>query len=115
MLLSLNDDVPILQVIGEKVYDPGTGRGDSFEKNIRSTLYREGVLQVAWTLEAARAAQRHTSTVFLTPEEMAKCGYEKFDIAEARIQELGLAGVMVRDRRSGATSLHMVLARFFMP
>ena len=44
MLPSLNDDVPILQAIRAKVCDLGMGRGDLFEKNIRSTLYREGVM-----------------------------------------------------------------------
>ncbi|THF63934.1 ABC transporter permease [Pseudothauera nasutitermitis] len=83
---------PLIQDILKKVHDAGQGSGPRDE--VGSVLYTRGMLISMLTVEAIRRAQeQYGKGKVMTPEQV-RWGFENLDIDEARLQELGLAGVV---------------------
>ncbi|HET6468363.1 MAG TPA: ABC transporter substrate-binding protein [Geminicoccaceae bacterium] len=84
-------DYPVHQEILQHVYDAGGGAGAREE--VGEVLYNRGVINAMLTLEAARTAMGEYGDKPLTGEQV-RWGFEKLDLNEERIKELGFEGLL---------------------
>jgi len=85
--------------IKELVYAQGNGAGE--EERIGEVLYNRGLVAAMWTAEAIRTAQRIHGTPNVNASQV-RDGFEKLEVSEARLAELGLDGFTVPVRISCA-------------
>ena len=83
-------DLPVLEEIQTMVIDAGDGAGDG--SNIGSVLYVRGMYAAMLAAEAIAKAQEIHGVADVTPA-MVRDGMEALDITDARMEELGMAGV----------------------
>ncbi len=81
---------PVLDEIKEKVHDAGNAAGDG--SSIGTVLYVRGMYAAMLAAEAIAKAQDIHSVAAVTPA-MVRDGMEALEITEARMEELGMAGV----------------------
>ena len=89
-------DFPALQDIKTHVVDKGLSKVSSPDK-VGENLYNRGVMNSVLIAEAIRTAQQLTGKPAVTAEDVRR-GLESLDIAEARLEELGLDGFMPPDQ-----------------
>jgi branched-chain amino acid transport system substrate-binding protein len=87
----VGDQAPVFAEIREQVYAKGEGTGP--EAEIGEVLYNRGVVNSAYVVEAMATAMKQYGNKVLTGEEM-RWGFENLDVDQARIDELGLTGIM---------------------
>ncbi|SDF93059.1 MULTISPECIES: ABC transporter substrate-binding protein [Thalassobaculum] len=73
------------------LYDAGKGSWNREE--IGGVLYSRGMAAAAYVVEAIRTAQAEYGNRVITGEEM-RWGMENLDVTDARIEELGMTGLM---------------------
>ena len=83
-------DLPVLDQIQEMVIDPGLGAGES--NNLGTVLYIRGMYAAMLAAEAAATAQDIHGVGEITPA-MMRDGMEALNISDARMEELGMAGI----------------------
>ncbi len=92
--LSLNmnriGDLPVFGEISSMVHDAGNAAGDG--SNLGSVLYTRGMYAAMLAAEAIAKAQEIHGVTDVTPA-MVRDGMEALDITDARMEELGMAGV----------------------
>ena len=86
------DDFPALQQIKERLYKHGKGNLQD-PSRIGSIYYNRGIVHGILNTEAIRKAQEKFGKKPLTGEQV-RWGLEHLEITEARLKELGLAGMM---------------------
>ena len=84
--------IPVIQDIVKTVYAAGKGNMKD-ESKLGSVLYSRGVLHGIITVEAIRTAQNKFGKRVMTGEEI-QWGLEHLKIDQARLKELGAAGMM---------------------
>jgi branched-chain amino acid transport system substrate-binding protein len=85
-------DMPVIQEIQKTVY--GAGKGDLKDQSkVGSVLHARGVLHGIITVEAIRTAQAKYGKKVLSGDEI-RWGLENLKIDQARLKELGAAGMM---------------------
>jgi branched-chain amino acid transport system substrate-binding protein len=84
------DGFPVFQDIYDLVYDRGLGDGE--RNKVGGVYYNRGIVNAAIMLEAIRTAQGNFGARPLTGEEV-RWGLENLDLNEARLTELGIAGL----------------------
>ncbi len=82
-------DFPALQDVIKYVVDAGKSQADP--ANVGDVLYNRGLFNAVLVAEAIRAAQKITGKGAITGSDM-RDGLEAFDLSEARLAEIGLAG-----------------------
>ncbi len=85
-------EIPLIQEIQKTVYGAGKGNMKDPAK-IGSVLYSRGVLHGIITVEAIRKAQEKYGKKVLSGEEI-RWGLENLKIDQAKLKELGAAGMM---------------------
>ena len=88
-----HDDIKTL------VYAKGNGAGE--EDRIGEVLYNRGLVAAMWTAEAIRTAQNIHGVKNVTGKQV-RDGFERLEVSEARLAELGLDGFTVPVRISCA-------------
>ena len=83
-------DLPVFAEIKALVHDAGNAAGDG--SNIGSVLYTRGMYAAMLAAEAIAKAQEIHGVSNVTPA-MVRDGMEALEITEARMEELGMAGV----------------------
>lgn len=86
------DDFPALQQIEELLYKHGKGNMQDPHR-VGSIYYNRGIVHGVLNTEAIRTAQEKYGHKPLTGEQI-RWGLEHLNITEARLKELGLAGMM---------------------
>ncbi len=86
----IDANLPVFADIKEHVHDAGNAAGDG--SNIGSVLYTRGMYAAMLAAEAIAKAQEIHGVSDITPA-MMRDGMEALDITEARMSELGMAGV----------------------
>jgi branched-chain amino acid transport system substrate-binding protein len=86
----LGADFPALQDVIKHVVDAGKSQVDSKDK-VGDVLYNRGLFNAVLIAEGIRAAQAATGKKVITGEDL-RMGFEKFDLSEARLKEIGLEG-----------------------
>src|SRR6476660_547898 len=83
---------PVMQDIKNKVY--GAGKGNLEDKSrLGNVMYTRGVVYGMIVVEALRVAQaKYGKGKVMTPEQL-RWGFEHLNLTEARIKELGAAGL----------------------
>jgi len=81
------------------IYDEGDGAGE--RERIGEVLYNRGLVAAMWTAEAIRTAQKIHGTKNVKAKDV-RDGFEKLEVSEARLAELGLDGFTVPVRISCA-------------
>ena len=84
-------DFPAIQEILDKVH--GAGKGHISPQRIGTIYYNRGLIAAVITTESIRIAQGKFGARPLTGEEI-RWGIENLDLTEARIEELGVGGLM---------------------
>ena len=84
-------DFPAIQEILDKVH--GAGKGHISPQRVGTIYYNRGLISAVITTEAIRTAQGKFGAKPLTGEEI-RWGIENLDLTEARIEELGVGGLM---------------------
>ena len=84
-------DFPAIQEILDKVH--GAGKGHISPQRIGTIYYNRGLIAAVITTESIRIAQGKFGAKPLTGEEI-RWGIENLDLTEARIEELGVGGLM---------------------
>ncbi len=82
-------DFPALQDVIKYVVDAGKSQADP--STVGDVLYNRGLFNAVLVAEAIRTAQKMTGKGSITGSDM-RDGLENFDLSEARLAELGLAG-----------------------
>jgi len=85
--------------IKKLLYDAGNGAGE--RERVGEVLYNRGLVAAMWTAEAIRTAQQIHGTKNVKAKHV-RDGFEKLEVSEARLAELGLAGFTVPVRISCA-------------
>jgi len=85
----IGTDFPALQDVIKHVVDAGNSQADP--STVGDVLYNRGLFNAVIVAEAVRAAQTKTGKASITGADM-RDGLESFDLSEARLAELGLAG-----------------------
>ncbi|SEK27467.1 amino acid/amide ABC transporter substrate-binding protein, HAAT family [Roseivivax marinus] len=85
------DDAPAMQAIREHVIDAGESLAD--EEQASEVYYQRGVVMSAILAEAIRVAQDNAGTPEITPTDM-RYGFENLKMDEARLEELGISGMV---------------------
>ena len=67
------------------------GKSQASKDDVGKVLYNRGLFNAVIVSEAIRAAQAATGNTAITGADM-RIGLEKFDLSEARLAEIGLAG-----------------------
>ncbi|MEJ6404574.1 ABC transporter substrate-binding protein [Yoonia sp. 2307UL14-13] len=83
-------DYPVLAEIKTQVHDAGNAAGDG--SNLGSVLYVRGMYAAMLAAEAIAKAQEIHGTADVTPA-MVRDGMAALEITEARMEELGMAGI----------------------
>ena len=83
-------DLPVFGEIASMVHEAGNAAGDG--SNLGSVLYTRGMYAAMLAAEAIANAQSIHGVADVTPS-MVRDGMEALDITEARMAELGMAGV----------------------
>jgi branched-chain amino acid transport system substrate-binding protein len=83
-------DLPVFDDIQTMVHDAGNAAGDG--SNLGSVLYTRGMYAAMLAAEAIAKAQEINGVMDVTPA-MVRDGMEALDITDARMEELGMAGV----------------------
>lgn len=84
-------DYPALQDIKEYVID--AGKSHTPEGQLGENLYNRGVLNSVYMVEAIRTAQELTGKTVINAEDM-RLGLENLNLDEARLEEIGLKGMI---------------------
>jgi len=87
-------DFPVHKDIIKYVYDKGKAVDPTFKERIGEVLYNRGLVAAMWTAEAIRTAMKIYNTVEIRGEQL-RDGFEKLDVDEARLKELGLEGLTI--------------------
>ncbi|MGH8799972.1 MAG: ABC transporter substrate-binding protein [Casimicrobiaceae bacterium] len=83
---------PVMQDIVKKVY--GAGKGNLEDKGrIGSIYHTRGITYAIMIVEAIRQAQNHFGKGKVMSPEQVRWGLEHLDLTEARLKELGAAGL----------------------
>ncbi len=82
---------PIFAEIKSELYAKGQGTGP--EAELGEVLYNRGIANSAFTVEAMVTAMKKYGNKALSGEEI-RWGFENLDITQARIDELGLTGII---------------------
>jgi branched-chain amino acid transport system substrate-binding protein len=83
---------PVMQEIVKKVY--GSGKGNLEDKSrIGSIYHTRGIAYGIMIVEAIRQAQAHFGKGKVMTPEQVRWGLEHIDLTEARLKELGAAGL----------------------
>ncbi len=85
----IGTDFPALQDVIKHVVEPGKSKADA--STVGDVLYNRGLFNAVIVAEAVRAAQMKTGKKSITGADM-RDGLESFDLSEARLAEIGLAG-----------------------
>lgn len=92
---------PVMQEIMKKVY--GAGKGNLEDKSRVGSMYHtRGVTYGIMIVEAIRQAQAHFGKGKVMTPEQVRWGLEHIDLTEARLKELGAAGLFPPVRTSCA-------------
>ena len=83
-------DLPVFADIRKYVIDAGNGAGDG--SNIGSVLYTRGMYAAMLAVEAAKKAQEIHGTPNIDAA-MMRDGLEALEMTDAKMEELGMAGV----------------------
>jgi len=86
-------DAPVMAQIREHVVDKGLSQiGNQAE--LDWVFYQRGLIISMMAVEAIKAAQDEFGTPKINPEQM-RWGLENLDISEAKLEELGMSGMVV--------------------
>ena len=85
-------DAPVMADIKKYVVDAGNSLIESPDE-MNTVFYQRGVLISMILIEGIRAAQEHFDTKVVNAEQL-RWGLENLNIDEARIEELGMAGMI---------------------
>jgi branched-chain amino acid transport system substrate-binding protein len=85
----IGTDFPAVQDMIKYVVEAGGSAADPAD--VGGVLYNRGMFNAVIVAEAIAAAQKETGKKSITGADM-RLGLEKFDLSEARLAELGLAG-----------------------
>ncbi len=85
-------DAPVMAEIREHVIDKGLSQIGQAE--IDWVFYQRGITMSMMLAEAIRGAQEEFDTTVVTPDQV-RWGLENLDISEARLEELGMSGMIV--------------------
>lgn len=83
-------DLPVFEDIKTHIHDNGEAAGDG--SNLGSVLYTRGLYAAMLAAEAIGKAQEIHGVADVTPA-MVRDGMEALDITDARMEELGMAGI----------------------
>lgn len=86
-------DSPLMQDIKKYVIDPGKSLVDN-EDELNWVFYQRGLMISMILVEGVRAAQEHFDAKVINAEQM-RWGLENIKLDEARLEELGAAGMLV--------------------
>ncbi len=86
-----NDDAPVMADIREHVV--GAGNSLATEEEIGEVFYQRGVVISAILAEGIRVAQERAGKAEISPADLRE-GLENLNFTQARIDELGLTGLM---------------------
>ncbi|MGR3480763.1 ABC transporter substrate-binding protein [Salipiger marinus] len=86
-----NPDAPIMADLKTHVVDPGKTQSDAEEMS--GVFYSRGLVISMILGEGIRVAQEHAGTPEITPADL-RWGLENLDITEARLEELGMTGMV---------------------
>ncbi len=86
-----NADAPVMADIKKHVVDAGKSKSD--ETEMSGVFYSRGIVISAILAEGIRVAQAEYGTAEINAEQM-RWGLENIDMTEARIEELGLTGMV---------------------
>src|SRR3954466_8223512 len=89
---SAENDLPIHKDVAKFLYDKGKGTAAKKEE-VGSVLYNSGMLSAMMTVEAIRTAQSKYGKRVVTGDEV-RWGAEHLNIDAARIQALGVQGIL---------------------
>lgn len=99
----------VVKEILEKVHAKGQGTGPKEE--VGSVLYMRGVIGAVLATEGVRAAQERFGKGKVMTGEQARWGYENLNLTQAKLDALGLKGVMRPVSTSCADHLGATWAR----
>ncbi|WP_417721627.1 ABC transporter substrate-binding protein [Salipiger sp.] len=86
-----NPDAPIMADVKKYVVDEGLTQSNPEE--MEGVFYQRGLVISMILGEGIRAAQEHTGKAEIGPEDL-RWGLENLDISEARLEELGMTGMV---------------------
>ncbi len=96
-----NSDAPVMQDIKKYVVDPGKSLINQGEGEFDWVFYQRGVMISMMLVEAIKAAQAEFDAKVPTPEQV-RWGLENLNIDEAKLEELGMSGMIVPFKTSCA-------------
>lgn len=86
-----NMDAPVMKDVQSMVIDKGLSKTDDTE--MKGVFYSRGIVISAILAEGIRTAQAEYGTAEITAEQL-RWGLENIDMSEARLEELGLTGMV---------------------
>ncbi|WP_274425913.1 ABC transporter substrate-binding protein [Chelativorans sp. YIM 93263] len=86
-------DSQVMQDVKEYVVDAGKSQIDQDSGEFDSMAYQRGVLMSVILAEAVRVAQEHADTPDISREDL-RWGFENLNLDEARLEEIGVEGMM---------------------
>ncbi|WP_157015708.1 ABC transporter substrate-binding protein [Mesorhizobium xinjiangense] len=96
-----NSDSPVMQDIKKYVVDPGKSLINQGEGEFDWVFYQRGVMISMMLVEGIKAAQEEFDAKVPTPEQV-RWGLENLNIDEAKLEELGMTGMLVPFKTSCA-------------
>ena len=96
-----NSEAPVMQEIKETVVDAGKSMINQDEGEFDWVFYQRGVMISMILVEAIKAAQDNFDAKVPTAEQV-RWGLENLDITEAKLEELGMSGMIVPFKTSCA-------------
>jgi len=88
-----DSEAKVMQDIKKHVVDAGKSQINKESGEFDSTAYQRGVLMSVILAEAVKAAQEHAGTNTINQEQL-RWGLENIKIDEAKLQEIGVEGMM---------------------
>lgn len=96
-----NPDAPVMKQVKEMVFDKGMSQSN--EEEMQGVFYGRGLVMSMILAEAIQGAQENFGTAEISATQL-RWGLENLDITEARLEELGMAGMVRRSRRPVPTT-----------
>ncbi|MEN8658735.1 ABC transporter substrate-binding protein [Marivita sp.] len=86
-----NPDAPVMKQVKEMVFDKGMSQSN--EEEMQGVFYGRGLVMSMILAEAIQGAQENFGTAEISATQL-RWGLENLDITEARLEELGMAGMV---------------------